>query len=159
GSMGGVYVFGGSRSGGGKRAGPTIYELNASGAGRSSREIPRLVGAGLVLTWRAGRRGLMTMTAPGGLSGGGGGAEGGVGRAGLEAILATQHTGAGLAGVWPSFALLAAITAVLGLAGVVLREQQRMLSELVSRYAQDRILDVTCAVELAAFDRPEFHDR
>src|SRR5262249_43338640 len=31
GSMGGVYVFGGSRSGGGKRAGPTIYELNASG--------------------------------------------------------------------------------------------------------------------------------
>src|SRR5262249_52408442 len=23
----------------------------------------------------------------------------------------------------------------------------------------DRILDVTCAVELAAFDRPEFHDR
>jgi ATP-binding cassette, subfamily B, bacterial len=42
---------------------------------------------------------------------------------------------------------------------VVLREQQRMLSELVSRYAQDRILDVTCAVELAAFDQPEFHDR
>jgi hypothetical protein len=28
-------------------------------------------------------------------------------------------------------------------AGVVLREQQRMLSELTSRYAQDRILDVT----------------
>jgi hypothetical protein len=42
---------------------------------------------------------------------------------------------------------------------VVLREQQRMLSELASRYAQDRILDVTCAVELAAFDQPEFHDR
>jgi len=33
------------------------------------------------------------------------------------------------------------------------------LSELTSRYAQDRILDVTCAVELAAFDQPEFHDR
>jgi len=48
---------------------------------------------------------------------------------------------------------------ILGIAGVVLREQQRMLSELTSRYAQDRILDVTCAVELAAFDEPEFHDR
>jgi ATP-binding cassette, subfamily B, bacterial len=82
-----------------------------------------------------------------------------VGRRVLEAILATQHRSAGLAGVWPSFALLAAITAVLGMAGVVLREQQRMLSELTSRYAQDRILDVTCAVELAAFDEPEFHDR
>ncbi len=34
-----------------------------------------------------------------------------------------------------------------------------MLSELTSRYAQDRILDVTCEVELAAFDQPEFHDR
>ena len=55
--------------------------------------------------------------------------------------------------------LLGVITALLGLAGVVLREQQRMLSELTSRYAQDRILDVTCAVELAAFDEPEFHDR
>jgi len=36
-----MYVLGGSRSSGGKRAGPTIYELNASGEGRSSREIPR----------------------------------------------------------------------------------------------------------------------
>jgi ATP-binding cassette, subfamily B, bacterial len=77
----------------------------------------------------------------------------------LEAIMVTQHTSAGLASVWPSAALLGVITAVLGLAGVVLREQQRLLSELTSRYAQDRILDVTCAVELAAFDEPEFHDR
>ena len=73
--------------------------------------------------------------------------------------MVTQHTSAGLASVWPSAALLGIITAVLGLFGVVLREQQRMLSELTSRYAQDRILDVTCAVELAAFDQPEFHDR
>src|SRR5579864_4262914 len=82
-----------------------------------------------------------------------------VGRHMLEAILVTQHSGAGLGSVWPSAALLGLITAVLGLAGVVLREQQRLLSELTSRYAQDRILDVTCAVELAAFDEPEFHDR
>ena len=157
--MGGMYVLGGSRSSGGKRAGPSIYELNASGEGRSSRELPRLVGAGLAITWRAGRRELITMTALEVLSGVGVAAEVVVGRRVLEAILATQHTGAGLASVWPGFALLAAVTAVLGMAGVVLREQQRMLSELVSRYAQDRILDVTCAVELAAFDEPEFHDR
>jgi ATP-binding cassette subfamily B protein len=82
-----------------------------------------------------------------------------VGRRVLEAVLSTQHSSAGLASVWPSAVLLGGITALLGLAGVVLREQQRMLSELTSRYAQDRILDVTCAVELAAFDEPEFHDR
>ncbi|HSR86011.1 MAG TPA: ABC transporter ATP-binding protein [Streptosporangiaceae bacterium] len=154
-----MYVLGGSRSSSGKRAGPTIYELNASGDGRSSREIPRLVGAGLAITWCAGRRELITMTALEVLSGIGVAAELVVGRRVLGAILAAQHTSAGLASVWPSFALLAVITAVLGIAGVVLREQQRMLSELVSRYAQDRILDVTCAVELGAFDQPDFHDR
>jgi ATP-binding cassette, subfamily B, bacterial len=157
--MGGMYVLGGSRPSSGKRAGPTIYEMNASPEGRSGREMLRLVGAGLAITWRAGRRELITMTALEVVSGIGVAAEVVVGRRVLEAILATQHTSAGLASVWPSFALLAAITAVLGMAGVVLREQQRMLSELTSRYAQDRILDVTCEVELAAFDEPEFHDR
>src|SRR5258708_28928865 len=77
----------------------------------------------------------------------------------LAAILATQHTTAGVASVWPRAAAIGGITALPGLAGAVLREQQRLLSELTSRYAQDRILDVTCAVELAAFDQPEFHDR
>ncbi len=157
--MSGMYVLGGSRSSSGKRAGPSIYEMNASPEGRSSREMLRLVRAGLAITWRAGRRELIIMTALEVLSGIGVAAEVVVGRRVLEAILATQHTSAGLASVWPSFALLAAITAILGMAGVVLREQQRMLSELTSRYAQDRILDVTCAVELAAFDEPEFHDR
>jgi ATP-binding cassette, subfamily B, bacterial len=157
--MGGMYVLGGSRSSSGKRAGPTIYELNASGEGRSSREMPRLVRAGLAIVWRAGRRELITMTGLEVLTGIGVAAEVVVGRRVLEAILATQHASAGVGSVWPSFALLAAITAVLGIAGVVLREQQRILTELVSRDAQDRILDVTCAVELAAFDQPEFHDR
>ena len=154
-----MYVLGGSRSSGGKRAGPTIYELNAQGEGRSARDMPRLVAAGVAITWHAGRRELITMAVLELLSGIGVAAEVVVGRRVLEAILVTQHASAGLASVWPSAALLGVITAVLGLAGVVLREQQRMLSELTSRYAQDRILDVTCAVELAAFDEPEFHDR
>jgi ATP-binding cassette, subfamily B, bacterial len=157
--MGCMYVLSGSRSSSRKRAGPTIYEMNAVPDGRSAREIPRLVGAGLAITWRAGKRELITMTALEVVSGIGVAAEVVVGRRVLEAILATQHIRAGLASGWPNFALLAAITAILGMAGVVLREQQRMLSELTSRYAQDRILDVTCAVELSAFDEPEFHDR
>lgn len=155
-----MYTLGGSRSGSGKRVGPTIYELNATGEGRSVREIPRLVAAGLGITWRAGRRELVTMAALELLSGVGVAAEVVVGRRALEAILlATRHTSASLGSVWPSFALLAVITAVMGLAGSVLREQQRLLTELTTRYAQDRILDVTCAVDLAAFDEPEFHDR
>ncbi len=158
-----MYVVGGSRPGG-KRAGPTIYEMNSPGKGRSARELPRLVAAGVGITWRAGRRELITMAVLEVLSGVGVAFEVLVGRRVLEAVLSTQHSSAGLASsglqsVWPSAVLLGVITALLGLAGVVLREQQRMLSELTSRYAQDRILDVTCAVELAAFDEPEFHDR
>lgn len=154
-----MYVLGGSRSSSGKRVGPTIYELNATGEGRSARDLPRLMAAGLGITWRAGRRELVTMMVLELLSGVGVAAEVVVGRRVLEALLLSQHTGAGLGSVWPSAVLLGVITAVLGLAGAVLREQQRILSELTSRYAQDRILDVTCAVELAAFDEPEFHDR
>jgi hypothetical protein len=41
-----MYVLG-ARSSSGKRAGPTIYELNEQGKGRSAREIPRLVAAGV----------------------------------------------------------------------------------------------------------------
>jgi hypothetical protein len=116
-----MYVLGGSRTSSGKRAGPTIYELNAAGEGRSAREIPRLVAAGLTICWRAGRRELIIMTALEVLSGIGVAAEVVVGRRVLEAILVTQHSSAGLASgwqsVWPSAALLGVITAVLGLAG------------------------------------------
>ena len=164
-----MYVLGGARSSGGKRAGPTIYELNAHGEQRSAREIPRLVAAGVGITWRAGRRELITIAALEVLSGVGVAAEVVVGRRVAEALLVTtQHAGsgssaglasAGLSSVWPSAVLFGVITAVLGLAGVILREQQRILTELTTRYAQDRILDVTCAVDLASFDEPEFHDR
>jgi ATP-binding cassette, subfamily B, bacterial len=37
-------------------------------------------------------------------------------------------------------------------------ERRRLLGELVSRHAMDRILDVTCSVEQEAFDDPVFHD-
>jgi ATP-binding cassette, subfamily B, bacterial len=154
-----VYVTGGSGKAGGKQAGPTIFEMNSHGEGRSVRELPRLATAAVVITWRAGRRELIAMTALEVLSGVGVAAEVIVGQRVLEAVLTTQHTSAGLAEVWPSALLLGVITAVLGLAGAALRELQRLLSEVTSRYAQDRILDVTCSVELSAFDDPEFHNR
>jgi ATP-binding cassette subfamily B protein len=143
---------------GGKGAGPTIFELNARDQRRSPREIPRLVAAGVAITWRAGRRELITIAGLELLSGIGVAVEVVVGRRVLEAVLTASHTAAGLGSVWPSAVALGVITAVLGLAGTVLREQQRLLSALTSRYAQDRILDVTCAADLAAFDQPEFHD-
>jgi hypothetical protein len=52
---------GGGRAAGGKRAGPTIYELHSRGKRRSAREIPRLAAAGVGICWRAGRRELITL--------------------------------------------------------------------------------------------------
>src|SRR5258707_8643406 len=97
-----MYVVSGSRSSRGGRAGPTIYELNAGGEGRSLREVPRLVAAGLAITWRAGRRELIVMAAPEPLSRAGGAAGGGVGPRTPAAILAPPPTTSGGASVWPS---------------------------------------------------------
>jgi len=88
--MAGMYVLGGSRTSSGKRAGPTIYELNAQGEGRSARDVPRLVAAGLTICWRADRRELITMGALEVLSGIGVAAEVVVGRRVLEAILVAK---------------------------------------------------------------------
>src|ERR1700733_13774394 len=143
-------VSGEPATGSSKRAGPTIFELNTRGERRSPREIPRLVAAGVAITWRAGRRELITIAALEVLSGVGVAAEVVIGRRVLEAVVTAPHTAAGLGSVWPSAVALGVVTAVLGVAGTVLREQQRLLSALTSRYAQDLILDVTCAADLAA---------
>ncbi|HTR93901.1 MAG TPA: ATP-binding cassette domain-containing protein [Trebonia sp.] len=91
---------------GGKRAGLTIFEINAMGGGGSARDLPRLVAAGLAITWRAGRRALIVMALLELLSGIGVAAEAVVGRRLLESVLTAQHTTAGLAEVWPSAAAL-----------------------------------------------------
>jgi ATP-binding cassette subfamily B protein len=154
-----MFVTPEARSAGGKQAGPTIYELHAEGRKRSPRELARLAKSSVSIVWHAAPRELITMVALEVLTGIGVTAEIVVGRHVAEAVLATQRSGPGLAAVWPSAVTLAAITAVLGLAGIAARETQRMMTELTQRYAQDRILDVTCAVELAAFDEPDFHDK
>jgi ATP-binding cassette subfamily B protein len=154
-----MFVVPGARSAGGKRAGPTIYEMNAAGPRQSPRELARLATSSVSIVWHAARRELITMVALEVLTGIGVAAEVVVGRHVAEAVLKTQRSGAGLAAVWPSAVTLAVITAVLGLAGIVVRETQRMMTELTQRHAQDRILDVTCTVDLAAFDDPDFHDK
>jgi ABC-type multidrug transport system fused ATPase/permease subunit len=149
---------GGARTAGGKRGGPTVYEVNDFGGKHSPRDLPRLVASGVRIVWRAARRELLALLALEAVTGVGTAVQVVAGRDALDVLLATQHGDAGVADVWPSVALLAVVTAVLGLAGMVLFEVQRLMNELTTRYAQDRILDVTCEVELATFDDPQFHD-
>jgi ATP-binding cassette subfamily B protein len=53
---------------------------------------------------------------------------------------------------------LAATLALVRFVQTTQTERRRLLGELVSRHAMDRILDVTCTVEQEAFDDPIFHD-
>ncbi len=142
-----------------RRRGPTFYDLYRPRSDVPSRALPRLIAETVRVAWRAGRRELVILAGADALGAVAVLAEVLVGRQVLADVLHAQRYGGGLGAVWPSALLLAVVSAVLGLLAAVAFSQQRVLAELTSRYAQDRVLDVTCAVELASFDEPDFFDR
>ena len=91
-----MFVVPGARSAGGKRAGPTIYEMNAAGRRQSPRELARLAASSVSIVWQAARRELVTMAGLEVLSGIGVAGEVVVGRRVAEAVLETQGSGVGL---------------------------------------------------------------
>jgi ATP-binding cassette, subfamily B, bacterial len=140
-------------------AGFTIYDLHQTDGRRSARELPRLIAAALRIVWAAGRREALTTAALQVVSGIGVTAVVLLGKRVLDDVLAADRTGGDFGDFLPSVVALAAVTALIGVAAAVRREHEELLAELTTRYAQNRILDVACAVELAAFDQPAFHDR
>jgi ATP-binding cassette, subfamily B, bacterial len=137
----------------------TIYDLHGAAAPRSRRELPRLTLAALRIVWAAGRREATIAIALQVVGGLGTAAMVLLGKQVLDGILAADRSGDGISSFLPSALLLAGVSALLGLAAAVRREHEELLAELTTRYAQERILHVACAVELSAFDEPAFHDR
>ena len=136
-----------------------IYDLHGRDAPRRRRELPGLVAAALRIVWAAGPREATIAIALEIVGGLGTGAMVLLSKRILDGILAADRSGAGVEDFLPDVAVLAAVAAVLGLLAAVRREQEELLAELTTRHVQARILDVACAVELAAFDEPAFHDR
>ena len=124
----------------------------------SARDVPRLTLAALRLVAAAGRRQLVlllameltsaVLLAVGVL----------LGREVLQAVLDAERSGEGWRHVLPALSGVAGVSVATTVAGAVARRQDQMLSELVERHAQARILDVTCSAELARFDDAQFHD-
>ncbi len=56
-------------------------------------------------------------------------------------------------------AVLSALAAAVSIVTSITHARDRLLGELVTQYTQSRILDVTCTVELEAFEVPAFHNR
>jgi ATP-binding cassette, subfamily B, bacterial len=124
----------------------------------SFRDLPRLVADSVRLVWAAGRR-EFAITAALQLAGAVGIAvQLFVANALLEAVLSAGGE-AGFAGLLPELAALLAVTIFLDLARTIEAEQSRVLGELVSRRAFDRVLDVATGVDLLAFEEPDFYDR
>jgi ATP-binding cassette subfamily B protein len=76
----------------------------------------------------------------------------------LTQLLRDQTSG-DFRSVVPSVVAMAIILAFVSVAGIARVEFQRLLSELVSRYCMRRVISTSAAVDLVAFDHPDFHDR
>jgi ATP-binding cassette subfamily B protein len=125
---------------------------------RGLRRLPGLLRGALLLVWRAAPRELaasaaLQLAAAIGLAG-----QVLVARELLNRILALD-AGSPVSGVVPWLLALAGLGALVAFANMARTEQQRLLSELVARYAVDQILEVSTAVELLTYDSPAFHNR
>ena len=122
------------------------------------RRVPRLVRVACRLVWRAAPREFLFLAVVQLLGGIGVAAQLLVGRKVLAEVLATGDHGK-FGAVLPSVIALAIVTAVVTFANLARVERQRILTELVGRYAINRVLDVSTAVDLLAYESPAFHDR
>jgi ATP-binding cassette, subfamily B, bacterial len=138
---------------------PTIFDYQGVDRRRPIRELPGLVAGALRIMWAAGRRQLALTLALQVLSGLGLLAAVVLGRDLVDAILTADRTSGTLRDVLPDALGLAAVLALLGVGSALQDAQRQLLSELVTRHAQERILEIACRVELDAYERPGFHDR
>jgi ATP-binding cassette subfamily B protein len=76
----------------------------------------------------------------------------------LEALVEVGNGGS-VSALYPWLAALALITAVLGVVAAFTNYEQKLLVELASRHAFDRIIEVSVAVDFESFENPEFYDQ
>ena len=136
-----------------------MYDTFRSPEDRSLRRLPGLVRDAFAMVWQAARRELTVAIALQVVAGLGVVVQVLVGRAVLETILDADRLDRDPSTVVPSLIALLAVTAVVNFTGAFRNQLQSLLTELTSRHAQGRILDVASVVDLAAFEDPEFHDR
>jgi len=125
---------------------------------RRLRRLPQLVARAVGLAWRAAPRPLSLSIGLQLVAGAGLGAELLVGRRLLARILAGGPHGTFNA-VLPYLGVLGAVGALVSFANLARGEQQRLLGELVGRHSTGQVLAVSSAIELIAFDHPEFSNR
>lgn len=143
----------------GRSTGFTVFDLAPPNRRESWRHIPRRTFDAFALVWRADRRHLLITL---GLQAAAGAAlvlQLLVGRLLLQDLIALRDTGGSAASLLPEFALLIALTAILGGITGVVSYYQRLLVEFVGRHTFERIVGVGTDVDLAHFESPDFYDQ
>lgn len=140
-------------------AAPTIYDLNAPQGKLDLRRLPRLTVQAVRIAWAAGRGEFVASTVLQAISGFGVAALLLLGQQGLDVLLEAVSEGSSLVDVLPWVLAIAFVAAVQLFVSAVQRERQEILGELMTRHVQSRLLEVTSAADLVAFDTPTFHNR
>jgi ATP-binding cassette, subfamily B, bacterial len=132
--------------------------VRASGGRRNLRRLPALIGQAFSLVWASAPRELLLA---GGLQ-----VVAGLSLAAQLLVLrrVLNYTVAiegvpDISAVAPELLLFGVLLAVVAVAAVTQREQQRTLAEYVQRHTTDRVMAVATSVDLIEFERPGFYDR
>jgi ATP-binding cassette subfamily B protein len=133
----------------------TIYNVSAD---RSLRQLPGLLRQAMKLVWEAAPRQLVFSVALQAIGGIALGAQLLLARHLLERLLSTGSAHV-FSATLPTVILLVLALAVSGVVNVLRTEMQRLLSELVSWSAMQRVVVAATAADLVSFDNPTFHDR
>ena len=136
----------------------TIDDVLRPSGERDVRRLPKLIAQAFSLVWQAAPRQL-TLAAALQLAAG-------LSLAGQLLVMRRVLDRIGLEGGAPQIADLVpeliafgALLVVVASAGVAQREQQRVLTECVTKHTTGHVLDVATGVDLIDFDRPSFYDR
>jgi ATP-binding cassette, subfamily B, bacterial len=136
----------------------TIYDLHQATERMPLRRLPQMAAQAVRLVWAAARKEFLVVTVLQAAAGLGLVAPILAGCDLLATVAGTSGPGA-VAEIIQNITIILVVSVAVALLGAIADARDVVLSELVARYAQRRILDVTCAVELEAFDTPAFHDR
>jgi ATP-binding cassette, subfamily B, bacterial len=125
----------------------------------SARELPKLLLDAVALVWEAAPRLVLVLVALELVSAAGFGLTLLVARAVVAQLLTAQQTRIGLSAVLPELGLLTLVLALITFSSTFGNSIRMVLSERVSETGFQPVLDVATAVDLEAYDSPDFHDR
>ena len=135
-----------------------VDEVLAPVRQKQLRQFPRLVKGAFQVVWKAAPQEFMLLATVQIFAAVGVAFQLLIGRNVLSDVLDTDNGGQ-FTDVLPSVIALAAVTAIVTFANLARVERQRILGEMVGRFATNRVLDVSTSVDLLAYESPAFHDR